>query len=607
MEGPSLNNSINNYREKLNTLERTYCPTFFENLPLTIIEFIKGLICFLQKMWGAIINIPIFGAPLHLADDLIQSIWIAGRKRGLLKFLFPLNHWKAFLNDYIRVLSQATLLDPLFLISLLLKPIIWILSAAKTSYRRQIKWKRRVFDLLVARDELEEYLSFEKNNLNHVYIHPSSLIKITRLDDRLRNQSDRIFRTRDLDKLKIFRKPEGTLWWWNPAPPRDRLNWLWQLIIYTCIIGGVSLGADIASRLFNGGDFLGIVAIIGPALLALLLGKEGVSQISSGLEEALNKLDIPKRYWREFILIFAGLLFYIMIIVYQRKSDAAICYYRAGRDLAFSKNEIEEVLDVDVKTPQCSLKFLPFQSQDFLYGLFGARSDRKTIQAESYLKTSSMLDPDNPGVGFALGYLYELQHDFENAKKQYKASARNGSMLGQIRWAKLLLREDNKDSAALAINVLLQNEPSPDIYEKNPASSIAWKVAFATARLRQNRSKEASQQIEEIWDVIISSAQSKGIKQDIMNSVPQNNQSALGFVSSIDKQMRDSGVAELKLPLSVISTIDCVRSRILLKEIKQLKLDSGGNVKKLGQACLDSTDSKDLFQDDLQGQVTSTP
>jgi hypothetical protein len=272
MASPSLNSLINNYRKRLKKLEHTHCPTFSENLPLMGIEFIKGLIGFAQKMWGAVINIPIFGAPLHFVDDVMQSVWIAGKKRGLLKVLFPLDCWRICLENYVTVLSQTTPMDPLFLISLLIKPITWSLYGARKAYRRQIKWKTRVFYLLIARDEIEDHLGIERSNLNHPSIYSSSLMKITRLDDRLRKQSDRIYRTRDLEKLKIFRNPEATRWWWNPTPPRDRLNWLWQIVIYTCIIGGVGLGADIASRLLTGGDFLGgILAIIGPTLFALLL------------------------------------------------------------------------------------------------------------------------------------------------------------------------------------------------------------------------------------------------------------------------------------------------------------------------------------------------
>jgi tetratricopeptide (TPR) repeat protein len=323
---------------------------------------------------------------------------------------------------------------------------------------------------------------------------------------------------------------------------------------------------------------------------------------------ALSKLDIPKRYWREFILIFAGLLFGVMIIAYQKKNDAAICYYRAGREIAFSEKQIKDDLDVDVKAPECALGFLPLQSQGFLLGSVESSSDKKIIQAESYLKTSNTLDPDNPGSGFALGYLYELQQDFDNAKKQYKVAARNGSRLGQIRWAKLLLREDKKDSAALAINVLLRDPLSKDIEESNPNLSIAWNVALATARLRQNRPKEAHKQIGEIWGIITRAAQSKkGMKQDIKDQFPQNNQSARAFVSSINKQMKINGVTErLKISSEVIATIDCVRSGILLKEMKQLNPGNERNVKKFSQACL-ASDSKDLFQDDLRGQTTPTP
>jgi hypothetical protein len=561
MEGPSLNNSINNYRERLNRLEHTYCPTFFENLPLTIIEFIKGLISFLQKMWGAIINIPIFGAPLHLVDDLIQSVWIAGRKRGVFKFLFPLKRWKTFLDNYIKALSQTTSVDPLFPISLLLRPIVWILSVAQNSYYRQIKWKRRVFNLLIARDELEDHLNIEKSNLNHAYMYSRSLITIIRLDDRLRNQSDRIFRTRDLDKLKIFRNPEATRWWWNPTPPRDRLNWLWQLIIYTCIIGGVSLGADIASRLFTGGDFLGIVAIIGPALLALLLGKEGVSQISSGLEEALNKLDIPKRYWREFILIFAGFLLYVMVIVYQRKSDAAICYYRAGRDIAFSKNEIEDVLDVDVKTPECTLKFLPLQSQDFLHGLFGASANRKTIQAESYLKTASALAPDNAEVSFALGFLYELQQDIDSAQKQYKVSVRNGSQLARIRLAKLYLRDNKKESAALAISILVRG---PELLQDSGLSiAISSKIALVSARIQQGRYLEAEEDINQIY----------------------------GAIRAANK------AGKIAIEPRLIASVDCLKAEIL--DFKK----ENDKASKLRESCVILLTSKDFFEDDLRGRA----
>jgi tetratricopeptide (TPR) repeat protein len=606
----ALDLAIRKYEEKLKSLEETRCPTFLGSLPLTMVEIILGTGQFFYRLWMSIINIPIVGAPLHLADDFIQLVWFVllkpcfiwvGRKLSNIPFQSAGIRLLRLIPSKVNSIFQSILSCKIF------KLFARMVRYVKRTRPRQNRWQTKVIDLLISRDELEHLLGNEDSGCDHDHLSSGVLKHIIKLDDRLRGQSDRIFRTRDLERLQEFRKPKAIHWWWNINPPRYRLDWLWQTIIYASIIGATSFGADVASRFFTGGDFLGIVAVVGPALLAILIGKESFSQISAGLEDALKKLGIPKRYWRESILIFILMLFILMGIAYSKKPEAAICYYHAGRDLAFLDAQ-KDILDADIsegrkgRNIKCSLplplKLSPLQHflqslksfpflQHFLQSLAWESSNSGIVEAESYLKTASAFDPDNRGVSFALGYLYELQQDFDNAKKYYKAAMRNGSRLGQIRWAKLLLRESNKDSAALAVNVLLQNVPSQDTYEDNPASSIAWKVAFATARLRQNRVDEAKTQINEIWDVITSSA-SKELKKDITGQAPKNNETASKFVLSVNEQLKNSGLKELDIPVSVISTIDCIRNKI-----------SPG----FGESCLNFTNPNDLFEDELRGQI----
>ena len=591
----SLNIAINNYQEKLENLEKTCCPTFCECLPLTIVEIIKGTFIFSQKMWRAFINVPIVGAFPHLLDDFIQIIFIQIKQSLNLNFL--VDFWKSFLN---------------------LKPIRIIRV-------RQDKWQARVVNLLIARDELEKLLIDEEFGCNHIHISSGILTKVVKLDDRLRNQSDRIFRTRDLEKLQVFRKPKTAHWWWNPTPPRDRLDWLWQLSIYTCIIGAVSLGADIASRFFAGGDFLGIVAVVGPALLAILLGKEGFSQIASSLETALKKLDIPKRYWRELILVFGGFLIFIMFSASYEKSSASICYYNAARELAFSKDEIKILdTDVDKKEGSCNQPFLPIQSLPSLYWIFGTPPppSQGIIRAESYLKTASALDPDNSRVGFALGFIYELQQDIDNARKQYKAAMRNGSKLGRIRLAKLYLRDNKEESATVAANILWQNPPET---EPDLANRIAWRVVMASARLQQKRYSEAKTQVDKISNDIKSSGSIKSNSvRDIVNPIElKEDVSMIMFLKQLKLISNNKFKLDIQNPNKVVGIVDCIRIEILENEAKVLKdeakaLEEGAKTSEFGakileskvkknkarllkKSCYSATNPTDVFQDTLRG------
>jgi hypothetical protein len=608
----ALELAIRKYARKLKYLEKTRCPTFLGSLPLTMVEIVLGTGQFFYRLWMSIINIPIVGAPLHLADDVIQIVQFELLRPFFVSVsvrvgsrLSNISFQTAWLQLIRLIPSKVNSIFQHILSSKIFRPFYKMARYVKYTRYRQHRWQRKVIDLLISRDELEGLLGDEDSGCDHGHLSSGVLKRVIKLDDRLREQSDRIFRTRNLERLQEFRKPKPIHWWWNLNPPRYRLDWLWQTIIYSSIIGATSFGADVASRFFAGGDFLGVVAVVGPALLAILIGKESFSQISAGLEDALKKLGIPKRYWRESILIFIMILFIISGMAYSKKPEAAICYYYAGRDIAFSLDQII-ILDGDIPEKQkakninCSLP-LPLKLPSSHSGI---------VKAESHLKIANAFDSDNPGISFALGYLYELQQDFDSTKKYYRASMQNGSKLARLRLAKLYLQDNKEESAAIAANILLQQPPGT---EMDLANKLAWRTALASVRIRQKRYSDAQEQV-------------KNASKDIMNSGLSQNDKAIekihlvqledgmNMASFLKKLSSESDNRfDLKIPdqYRVVGIIDCIRFDILSHDAKILKdkaeiskaEEKNRQSKVLENNCYNSTSASDIFQDTLRGKL----
>jgi hypothetical protein len=594
----------------------------------TYLKYLIGerLLEVLSKIWEALIAVP-------------KPSWL------LLLLLIC-----KFLSMFWKVLINPSILIPLMLLLSLGLMFRWgVLLIRKQAVRsrraiekfkedqkrEQSEWQNRVKEVLAARDNIKIIIEGEASTIRD-HTKSDYINDLIILDDRLKSQSGKIFRTKNLEELRAIYKPETEDWWWHPTPPQDYLDLLWKLPVFISILWSIYLGLDLASRFWAGGFFGegssvlpsvfgGLLAII-PTLIGILLGSE-TSQLSSSLGNKLRNLGIPRRYWREVIIILSGLLFIGAIIVHHMIPNYANYYYNEGASLVFIDEE-RKILDPDFK---------PLQGEAD-GGAYAKGDLKKNIEGESLLKVARALEPDSSKASAALGFFYELQQDIDNAKKEYRVAMRNGSQFGRIRLAKIYLRDHKEESLAVAANILLQQ---PLKAATDVETTIAWKTVLASVRLHQKRYYETKKLIESIFEDIKTSIsthiQSNDVKDKIQSIEPADDVDTAIFL----KKILDSS-KELKLdmrdPNKKLGIVDCIRIEVFKYESKILKEDfqisesklrdirmskdlpkaeadllkaqadrlkaevnvKMKNIESLRENCADSANPKDIFQDSLR-------
>jgi hypothetical protein len=452
---------IARYRKSLGELQSTESPIFLEVFFLNSIDLITSYIPdFFRGFWESLINIPIISILLQSINDGFN--WCG-------RYL-----WKVISKYFLYKSRDNTGSGEVD------KHCLWIATWINTTYQKaqskEKRWQQAVITTLSARDEVGQLLAKADSN----WITPGARIAIFDLDKKLKQQADRIAKTRGLHKIQEFHQVKDHQWWWNPIHPSDRLDWLWNFLSIAFIAGALAIAADVASKFLAGGPTVwGTAAVIVPGLIGLLLGKEVLNQISSSLENTRKHLSIPKRFWQEVILVLAVLFFWASWHISQSLPAYSDRFYQKGRDLALPLKENKEILDQESATSgsaaakKTELNFLDHILLCLVDSLdrTSASSKPEITKAESYLKTAAALNPDNSQANFALGFLYELRQDIDPAREQYKIATQNGSKLGRIRLAKLYLRNskpnERKQSAAIAASILLQGE-AYDLQEDDP-------------------------------------------------------------------------------------------------------------------------------------------
>lgn len=470
------------------------------------------------------------------------------------------------------------------------------------------EWREVVVEALVARDGIETFL---RDTSIAVDISVSTLKRIFDLDQRLKKLSREIVGTDNFWQLQAFYDPKGEKWWWNPYCFSEQFSWLFNFVIIILMVLSVGWAANIAFRLWEGGpNITSIVSVIVTGLTGIFLGKDNVNNTSFGLEDILRKMGFPKHVWKPITLVSSLLLFIFMLFLYKGLPQMSTCFYERGIDLAFSPDEQKKLRGDSLIQKQCNPN-IPGKVLIGVYDfseLFGAKNFevQQVAQAESNLKIANAMDPDSSEVNFALGYLYELQNDNENARKAYQSATRNGSRFSRIRLAKLYLLTDevskSEKSALIASNLLLQARKTEEL----SVLEIDIRLALAVAFLQQKRFSEAEFEVKDILENLQSLAwKSKPIDKagltwlELKNNIPTS-----VFVDELEKKVGNSNfLSRITDPLEgkkPLYRIDCIRVIVLDAQKSATRSD----IDLLAQECIGNiSDPGDSFQDYLTGQA----
>lgn len=320
--------------------------------------------------------------------------------------------------------------------------------------------KKLILDVLVARDAVDAALADKSLDSTK----DVDFSKVIELDSRLKQQAKLITKKVDLEQWRKSLNPSAEAWWWFLTHKWDRLDWLWSSSTLVCMTLSFSLLADIAPRFWAGGPTtLGAFAIIGSSVLNLIVGGGVLTQTGrEAKEHLLEKLKIPKHWWKEFSLGVTFLLLIVLGSVYLHLPKIAGVYYERGKKQA----------DVDK-----------------------GWNSKELASAESNFKRAIAINPGYSQAHYNLGRLYERRQDLNEARTHYKIAMQGGSVRARVKLARLyLLDEKEPSSANTAVALLI--EGSVDVDSATEQDQYSWHKTLSWARIKQGRYDEAFEELE---------------------------------------------------------------------------------------------------------------
>ncbi|NEO47299.1 MAG: tetratricopeptide repeat protein [Moorea sp. SIO4A3] len=353
-----------------------------------------------------------------------------------------------------------------------------------------------ILRVLIARNVVQEKFADIAN------ISKDQLIKLVKLDSRLKKQAGLITQTVQLADLRTSFHPPKDYWWWfleAPTHPRDRLDWLWNAGTVAFLTGSVSLVVEISSRfLTTSPGLLGSVAVISQSTLTLLtVGGVLTKAGRRGIEDILSRLGIKKYDREEFKL---GLSFVLLVLLIGFRASLPLisdCFNKWG----FDKND--------------------------------NKGDWSSAQSD-YERALS-LNPDNAEAHYNLANLYEDLQDFNKARTHYRLAAQGGLDAAYNNLGRLYIQDKKYSQAA---SLLLQGL---EILQKGDAETkYALLKNLGWARLKQGRYADAETYLRDAIEL-------DKILQQKFNETPAAAHCLLAQV--MEKNTPDNALKEWKMCL----------------------------------------------------------
>jgi hypothetical protein len=372
-----------------------------------------------------------------------------------------------------------------------------------------------IFEVVQSREKLERILAAEM----------CSLVAQREIDkaDKELIRLQWTYNFVDIRQLQAMSHCEKMAWWWHrPNHFLDEWDSVFKFFTVGFLTIFVAILFDIVPRFWIGGPSLvGILAVVGPAILTWILGKEpleNLAKVLTSVESDFKRRKYIGLWVQELICIISFLLmgFTYHIHAYALPSISKCYYNNAVRFIPEIEKDLEshDKKGVEIKniflgslnslTCNIVLFSMPTPSKDI-------RGELQSMsKAESALQRAAAFNPDDAEVHFALGWIHENREDKELAKKSYGLAFQNGSFLAGIRLAGIYLGEEKKsstNSALIVLNKLRENNDIEDNSNK-PDSFFykrSWSVLMAEVRLSQNRYIEAYEVISDALDREINS------------------------------------------------------------------------------------------------------
>ena len=207
--------------------------------------------------------------------------------------------------------------------------------------------KEQILQLLLVRDAVEQ--SLQGIEIASSEERAIALAVLTDLDSQLKKQAQALVRDNKLADCRQSRRPAETAWWWRLEPycptysdhKLDRLDWLWNILSASCLVGSASF-LTITAQAFSavgGFDLLQALSTISQATGLVLVASGTLTDKGQRLvKRTLEKLSIPAYFHSEATLGAAALLLLGSYGVYNSLPQLSQYYYQKGEKAQSSGN-----------------------------------------------------------------------------------------------------------------------------------------------------------------------------------------------------------------------------------------------------------------------------
>ena len=260
----------------------------------------------------------------------------------------------------------------------------------------------QLVEVLVARDAVEKIKQTTECATGN------SLAQLIQLDQRLKDQGEKLAQTAQLTDCRRSIQPPETAWWWflEPSPPQDpwfsRFDWCWNLLTVGCLVVAGTFATNTAQAFSTSGfDLLGTFSTITQgAGLVLVAGGALTDKGQKVVEKIWSSLKIPAWFHAEATFIVAGLLLLASYSLNRNLPQVGNYYYHQGRD---------------------------------------AEADDRWLIAKDNYERALKFTPSEAKLQIGLGKIYERLGQLAEAQKRYESGVLSNDIEARIRLGRVNL------------------------------------------------------------------------------------------------------------------------------------------------------------------------